>query len=138
MLSAGVLQGCKDNDFSFDNIDATVGLGADTIALPGGNTTKDIPLDDVVHLNNSNFVYIDNNGDYQIRVADNSVSSSSVTIDPFTINVSTSTPKQVPILVGTFTGPIVTASMTASVPYDVQALSSVACDNNGSPDISCG
>lgn len=130
MLSAGVLQGCKDNDFSFDNIDATVGLGTDTIALPGGNTTKDIPLDDVVHLNSSNFVYIDNNGDYQIRITDNSVSSSSVTIDPFTINVSTSTTNQVPIIVGTFTGTIVTASMTASVPTDVQALSSVACDNN--------
>ena len=66
LLMAGVLQGCKDNDFSFDDIDATIGLGADEIALPGGNNTKEISLDDVVHLNNSNFVYIDEYGDYQI------------------------------------------------------------------------
>lgn len=67
MLSSGMLQSCKDNDFSFDNIDATIGLGSDELALPGGNSTKEIALDDVVSLNNSNFIYIDDNGDYQIK-----------------------------------------------------------------------
>lgn len=130
LLSAGVLQGCKDNDFSFDNIDATIGLGADEIALPGGNYTKEIPLDDVVHLNNSNFVYIDDNGDYQIKVAGNSTESSSVNIAPFTIVPTTTAHTNVPVIVGSFSGSMLLLSMSATAPAEVEALNSVKCDNN--------
>lgn len=130
LLSAGVLQGCKDNDFSFDDIDATIGLGADEIALPGGNNTKEISLDDVVHLNNSNFVYIDNNGDYQIKVAGNSTESSSVNIAPFTIIPTTTTHTSVPLVVGSFSGSMLLLSMSATTPAEVKALNSVTCNNN--------
>lgn len=130
LLMAGVLQGCKDNDFSFDDIDATIGLGADEIALPGGNNTKEISLDDVVHLNNSNFVYIDDNGDYQIKVAGNSTESSSVNIAPFTIIPTTTTHTSVPLVVGSFSGSMLLLSMSATTPAEVKALNNVTCDNN--------
>lgn len=130
MLSAGVLQGCKDNDFSFDNIDATVGLGTDEIALPGGNDTKEIPLDDVVDLNNSNFVYVDDKGDYQISVAGNSTETSSVTISPFTIVPTASAATDVPVVVGTFSGSMLRLSMSATAPAEVEELNSLTCDDN--------
>ena len=130
LTSVGVLQSCKDNDYSFDNIDATIGLGADEIALPGGNDTKEIPLDDVVHLNNSNFVYIDDNGDYQIKVTGNSQETSTVSIAPFTIKASSSTSNTVPVTQGTFQGQLAALNMSATTPTEVEELSSVACDQD--------
>lgn len=130
LTSVGVLQSCKDNDYSFDNIDATIGLGADQIALPGGNDTKEIPLDDVVHLNNSNFVYIDDNGDYQIKVTGNSQETSTVSITPFTIKASSSTSNTVPVTQGTFQGQLAALNMSATTPTEVEELSSVACDQD--------
>lgn len=64
---------CTDNSFDLSNIDALIGLGGDdTLQLPGNNSTRAIKLDDVLKLNNSNFVKIADNGDYTLQVTDNS------------------------------------------------------------------
>ena len=130
VLSTGILQSCKDNDFSFDNIDATMGLGSEQLELPGNNDTKEIALDDVVNLNNSDFVYIDGNGDYQIKMDGNSQEKATVSIAPFTIKASSSTSNTVPVTQGTFQGQLAALNMSATTPTEVEELNSVTCDQD--------
>ncbi len=130
LLSTGILQSCKDNDFSFDNIDATMGLGSEQLELPGNNDTKEIALDDVVNLNNSDFVYIDANGDYQIKMDGNSQEKATVSIDPFTIKSSPTSTKTILISQGDFKGELAVLTMSGTTPAEVEDLSSVACDQN--------
>ena len=130
LLSTGILQSCKDNDFSFDNIDATMGLGSEQLELPGNNDTKEIALDDVVNLNNSDFVYIDDNGDYQIKMDGNSQEKATVSIDPFTIKSSPTSTKTILISQGDFEGKLAVLTMSGTTPAEVEDLSSVTCDQN--------
>jgi len=130
LLSAGILQSCKDNDFSFDNIDATMGLGSEQLELPGNNDTKEIALDDVGNLNNSDFVNIDGNGDYQIKKDGNSQEKATVSIDPFTIKSSQTPEKTIPISQGYFEGELAVLTMSGTTPAEVEDLSSVTCDQD--------
>ena len=130
LLSTGILQSCKDNDFSFDNIDATMGLGSEQLELPGNNDTKEIALDDVVNLNNSDFVYIDDNGDYQIKMDGNSQEKATVSIAHFTIKSSPTTAKTILISQGDFEGKLAVLTMSGTTPAEVEDLSSVTCDQN--------
>ena len=130
LLSTGILQSCKDNDFSFDNIDATMGLGSEQLELPGNNDTKEIALDDVVNLNNSDFVYIDDNGDYQIKMDGNSQEKATVSIDPFTIKSSPTSAKTILISQGDFKGELAVLTMSGTTPAEVEDLNSVTCDQN--------
>ena len=66
MLAAGFLavgSGCTDSDFDLSNIDQTIGIGGDGLQLPT-NSTENIVLDDLLDLNNSDFISIAENGDY--------------------------------------------------------------------------
>ena len=47
MAGAVVLASCTDNDYDFDQIDATVGFGVDGLTLPV-NSTDTIKLADVL------------------------------------------------------------------------------------------
>ena len=127
-LCGPLLAGCQDSDYSFDNIDATVGLGSDSIVLPGDNSTKDIALDDVVSLNNSNFVHIAGNGDYEVLVEGNGSYSSTLSVDRFVIRPSAQSGGSVPLVAGTFSGELATATLRASVPTEVSALTLAGCD----------
>lgn len=75
------LNSCKDSDFDFDNIDTLLGLGGEDLNLPGNNSTKDITLDDFLELNNSNFVHIATNGDYELAMNDETPHSTTATVD---------------------------------------------------------
>ena len=69
LLSCGMLTlgtGCTDNDFDLSKIDTTIGIGGDELTLPT-NSTENIMLDDVLELNNSDLVYIAENGDYMFK-----------------------------------------------------------------------
>ena len=60
MLAAGFLavgSGCTDSDFDLSNIDQTIGIGGDGLQLPT-NSTENIVLDDLLDLNNSDFISI--------------------------------------------------------------------------------
>lgn len=66
LVSLGFLtigSGCSDNDFDLSKIDTTIGVGSDGLELPTSDT-EDIILDDILDLNNSDFVTIAENGDY--------------------------------------------------------------------------
>ena len=69
LLSCGMLTlgtGCTDNDFDLSKIDTTIGIGGDELTLPT-NSTENIVLDDILELNNSDLVYIAENGDYMFK-----------------------------------------------------------------------
>ena len=60
MLAAGFLavgSGCTDSNFDLSNIDQTIGIGGDGLQLPT-NSTENIVLDDLLDLNNSDFISI--------------------------------------------------------------------------------
>ena len=66
MLALGFMavgSGCTDSDFDLSSIDSTIGLGGDGLQLPACST-EDMLLDDVLDLNNSDFISIADNGDY--------------------------------------------------------------------------
>lgn len=69
LLSCGMLTlgtGCTDNDFDLSKIDTTIGIGGNELTLPT-NSTENIMLDDVLELNNSDLVYVAENGDYMFK-----------------------------------------------------------------------
>lgn len=69
MLALGFLtvgSGCTDSDYDLSNVDTTIGVGSDGLELPVCDT-ENIMLDDVLNLNNSDFVSIAENGDYMFN-----------------------------------------------------------------------
>ena len=55
--------GCTDSDYDLSSVDSTIGVGGEGLELPT-SSTENIILDDVLKLNNSDFVKIAANGDY--------------------------------------------------------------------------
>lgn len=83
MLAAGFLavgSGCTDSDFDLSNIDQTIGIGGDGLQLPT-NSTENIVLDDLLDLNNSDFISIAENGDYMFTKQSDDVKPSHPSID---------------------------------------------------------
>lgn len=83
MLAAGFLavgSGCTDSDFDLSNIDQTIGIGGDGLQLPT-NSTENIVLDDLLDLNNSDFISIAENGDYMFSKQSDYVKPSHPSID---------------------------------------------------------
>lgn len=93
---------CTDSSFDFSNIDVTIGIGGDSIAFPA-SSTQDIMLDDVLDLDNSDLISIEDNGDYvfskdggDVRAANPSVdvvriSKRQITTSDLVVNVNGST-----------------------------------------------
>ena len=74
ILVAGslVLVGCTNNDFDFNEIDATMGFGGDSLSIPN-STTDNIMLSDVLDIAEDGDVKILDNGDYVFQLAGNDV-----------------------------------------------------------------
>ena len=71
--------GCTDNDYDLSDIDATIGIGGDKLQLPT-NDTESIMLDDILELNNSDLISVDENGDYTFSKDGGDVTPSHPTI----------------------------------------------------------
>lgn len=83
MLMAGalVLTGCTDNDYDFNEIDATVGIGGDGLEIPA-STTEDIKLIDVLELEEDGSVVEDAiTHDYVFRQTGDPIDPVRVSID---------------------------------------------------------
>ena len=65
VAAAGVLAltGCQDDNYDFDEVDMTVGIGGDGLTLPVSSTNV-IKLEDVLELDGSECVVVRDNGDY--------------------------------------------------------------------------
>ncbi len=81
LTSCMSLVGCIDSNFDLSDVDATVGVGTESLTLPGNNSTKEILLDDVLELNNSDFITTLDNGDYVLRQNGDDVEPSIVTLN---------------------------------------------------------
>lgn len=98
IITAGVLAvtACTDSDYDFNEIDSTIGIGSDgDLSIPGGSTDI-IKLDDVLELEGTECVKINDNGDYVFTQEGDDVAAVHPMIDKITISQKNSTGIDVP------------------------------------------
>ena len=90
--------GCTNDDYDFDQIDATMGFGSGELEIPA-SSTMNIPLSDILELEENGSVKIAANGDYLFQLTGTDATTASPQISPIhlkgrsytnTINLSTS------------------------------------------------
>lgn len=82
LLTAGFLvTGCTNDDYDFDQIDATMGFGGGELEIPA-SSTMDIPLSDILELEENGSVKIAANGDYLFQLTGTDASTASPQISP--------------------------------------------------------
>lgn len=84
-----LLAGCVDNDYDLSGIDATVGLGGDTLWLPSNNSSNEIQLSDLLDLDSTGAVKIRPDGDYAIDYTERGHHEASVSIPELTMGEQT-------------------------------------------------
>lgn len=95
MAGAFVLSACTDNDYDFNEIDATIGIGGGDLSIPGGSTDV-IMLDDVLELEGTECVKIKENGDYVFAQEGDDAEASHPLIERITIMERNSTGYNIP------------------------------------------
>lgn len=75
------LTGCTNDDYDFDQIDATMGFGSGELEIPA-SSTMNIPLSDILELEENGSVKIAANGDYLFQLTGSDASSASPMISP--------------------------------------------------------
>lgn len=93
ILMIGVLAllvACTDNEYDFNEVDLTIGIGEGDLSIPGGSTDT-IKLDDVLDLEGTECVQIKENGDYVFYQEGGEVADVHPSIDKIIIKENTST-----------------------------------------------
>jgi hypothetical protein len=73
--------GCTNDDYDFDQIDATMGFGSGELEIPA-SSTMNIPLSDILELEEGGSVKIAPNGDYLFQLTGTDASTASPKISP--------------------------------------------------------
>lgn len=82
LLTAGFLvTGCTNDDYDFDQIDATMGFGGGELEIPA-SSTMNIPLSDILELEENGSVKIAANGDYLFLLTGTDATTASPKISP--------------------------------------------------------
>ena len=82
LLTAGFLvTGCTNDDYDFDQIDATIGIWCGELEIPA-SSTMNIPLSDILELEENGSVKIAANGDYLFQLTGTNASTASPQISP--------------------------------------------------------
>ena len=81
------LTGCTNDDYDFDQIDATMGFGSGELEIPA-SSTMNIPLSDILELEEGGSVKIAANGDYLFQLTGSDASSASPMISPIVLRGS--------------------------------------------------
>lgn len=76
--------GCTNDDYDFDQIDATMGFGSCELEIPA-SSTMNIPLSDILELEENGSVKIAANGDYLFQLTGTDASSASPMISPIVL-----------------------------------------------------
>lgn len=79
------LTGCTNDDYDFDQIDATMGFGSGELEIPA-SSTMNIPLSDILELEEGGSVKIAANGDYLFQLTGSDASSASPMISPIVLS----------------------------------------------------
>ena len=75
------LTGCTNDDYDFDQIDATMGFGGGELEIPA-SSTMNIPLSDILELEENGSVKIAANGDYLFQLTGTDATTASPQISP--------------------------------------------------------
>ena len=82
LLTAGFLvTGCTNDDYDFDQIDATMGFGGGELEIPA-SSTMNIPLSDILELEENGSVKIAANGDYLFQLTGTDATTAAPKISP--------------------------------------------------------
>ena len=73
--------GCMNDDYDFDNVDKTIGLGGDSIIIPT-NSTEEIKLDDILDLKQNGSVKLDAENNYVFQLAGSNVTPAHPRTEP--------------------------------------------------------
>ena len=73
--------GCTNDDYDFDQIDATMGFGRGELEIPA-SSTMNIPLSDILELEENGSVKIAANGDYLFQLTGTDATNASPKISP--------------------------------------------------------
>lgn len=76
--------GCTNDDYDFGQIDATMGFGSGELEIPA-SSTMNIPLSDILELEENGSVKIAANGDYLFQLTGSDASSASPMISPIVL-----------------------------------------------------
>ncbi len=76
--------GCTDSNYDLSNIDTTIGIGGDSLAIPV-SSTEDIKLDDILELDNSDLISTEANGDYVFKKEGDAVTPARPQIDEIVV-----------------------------------------------------
>lgn len=76
--------GCTNDDYDFDQIDATMGFGSGELEIPA-SSTMNIPLSDILELEEGGSVKIASNGDYLFQLTGSDASAASPMISPIVL-----------------------------------------------------
>ena len=79
--------GCTNDDYDFDQIDATMGFGSGELEITA-SSTMNIPLSDILELEEGGSVKIAANGDYLFQLTGSDASSASPMISPIVLRGS--------------------------------------------------
>lgn len=75
------LVGCTNNDYDFNQVDLTIGIGGDSLVIPT-SSTENIKLSDVLKLEENGSVKFDNDSNYVFQLAGNEVAPARPQVDP--------------------------------------------------------
>ena len=81
LVGGFLVTGCTNSDYDFNEIDATMGFGGDGLELPA-SSTMDIPLKDVLDLEENGCVKLDDEGNYLFQLTGSGSSEANPKIEP--------------------------------------------------------
>lgn len=81
LVGGFLVTGCTNSDYDFNEIDATMGFGGDGLELPA-SSTMDIPLKDVLDLEENGSVKLDDEGNYLFQLTGSGSSGANPEIEP--------------------------------------------------------
>lgn len=81
LVGGFLVTGCTNSDYDFNEIDATMGFGGDGLELPA-SSTMDIPLKDVLDLEENGSVKLDDEGNYLFQLTGSGSSEANPRIEP--------------------------------------------------------
>lgn len=117
LLGGLVLTACVNNDYDFNEIDSTIGIGGDGLELPASSTDT-IKLVDVLDLNDDDCVKVKPNGDYVFEQVGDDVEPSYPEINRISVSLKASDSYEIPLI----PTPVTSTTMKISVEGDMQAF----------------
>ena len=81
LVGGFLVTGCTNSDYDFNENDATIGFGGDGLELPA-SSTMDIPLKDVLDLEENGSVKLDVDGNYLFQLTGSGSSEANPKIEP--------------------------------------------------------